>query len=234
MIGFVSTTFVSQVVGQLGQLAITDKPTSTTLATLSNDPAQSTYVNMVQTTKSSRCKSHNQRRKNSSGEQEEANIKENQPSNNKKGKKKLKFPFLACKEDHFTKDCLHLMDVHKFFGQSKNPMPTMLTNPFPASHQQMVAQVLTQQPVNPSAMTSLRAGPSSVHIMMVNVVDLTTQAKNYEKQPKGESSAQADSPVIPQSNGPLTFEKATFEAPSHPSKGTLRCTHNMNVWAAQH
>ena len=81
---------------------------------------------MVQTSKSSRQKSRNQRRKNSSFEQEEANTKEIQPGNNKKGKKKLKFPCLACKEDHFTKDC---------------PTPVVPTNPFPAQHEQMVAQV---------------------------------------------------------------------------------------------
>ena len=57
VIGFVSTTSVSQVAGQLGQLAITDKPTLMTLATNSNDPAQSTDVNMVQTSKSSKRKS---------------------------------------------------------------------------------------------------------------------------------------------------------------------------------
>jgi hypothetical protein len=56
VIGFVSTTSVNQVVGQLGQLAIIVKPTSMTSATNSNDPSQSTYVNMVQTTKSSRRK----------------------------------------------------------------------------------------------------------------------------------------------------------------------------------
>ena len=112
MIGFVSTTSISQIVGQLGQLAITDKPTSMTSATNSNDLAQSTDVNMVQTTKSSRRKSRNQRRKNSFGEQEEANTKETQlGNNNKKGKKKLKFLYLACKEDNFTKDYLCLMNV---------------------------------------------------------------------------------------------------------------------------
>ena len=56
VIGYVSTTSVSQVVRQLGQLAITDKPTSTTSTTNSNDPTQSTDVNMVQTTKSNRRK----------------------------------------------------------------------------------------------------------------------------------------------------------------------------------
>ena len=39
VIGFVSTTFVSQVSRQLGQLAIIDKPASTTSTTNSNDPA---------------------------------------------------------------------------------------------------------------------------------------------------------------------------------------------------
>ena len=70
--------------------------------------------------------------------------------------------------------------------------------------------------------------------MVVNVVDLATRAKNYEKQPEGEASAHVESPLLPQSSGLLTFEKTTFKAPSCPSKGTLRCTHNMNARAAQH
>ena len=69
---------------------------------------------------------------------------------------------------------------------------------------------------------------------MADTVDLATRAKSYDKQPKVEQSAHVDSPSQPQSNGPLTFEKPTFEAPSHPSKGTLRHTHNLNAWAAQH
>lgn len=147
MIGFVSSSPVSQVVGQLGQLAITDNPASTTSETTSNNPAQATDINMVQTSKTSRWKSHNQWRKNASGEQDEANIKEPQfGNNNKKGKKKLKFPCLACKEDHFTKDCLCLVDVQTFVEQSKNPTPTVLTNSFPTQHQQIVAQVPMQQP----------------------------------------------------------------------------------------
>lgn len=70
--------------------------------------------------------------------------------------------------------------------------------------------------------------------MMEDVIDLEMRAKNYDKQPKEGPSAHADSPSLPQSNGPLTFKKTTFEAPSRPSKGTLRCTHNLNARAAQH
>jgi hypothetical protein len=118
--------------------------------------------------------------------------------------------------------------------QSKNPTPAVLTNPFLAQHQQLVAHVSTQQPAPQSVATLSRDGSSSVHIMMVDVIDLAMQAKNYEKQREGEPFAHTDSPSLPQSNGPLTFEKTTFEAPSHPSKGTLRCTHNLNTQAAQH
>ena len=89
--------------------------------------------------------------------------------------------------------------------QSKNPTPIVLTNPFPAQHQQMVAQVPMQQPATQSAATPSGIGSSSVHIMMVDVIDLATRAKNYEKQPEGEASAHAESPSLPQSNCPLTF-----------------------------
>ena len=80
----------------------------------------------------------------------------------------------------------------------------------------------------------LGAGSSSVHVMMVDTIDLATRAKSYNKQPEREQSAHADSPSQSQSNGPLTFEKPTFKASSRPSKGTLRRTHNLNAWAAQH
>ena len=110
----------------------------------------------------------------------------------------------------------------------------MLTNPFPAQHQQMVSQVPTQKPTNPSAEAPSGASSSSVNILMADSVDLTTRAKKYDKQLDGEPFAQADSPSMLQSNGPLTFEKPTFKAPSCPSKGTLRCTHNLNAQASQH
>ena len=168
-----------------------------TPTTTSNDPAQSTDMNMVQTSKSGRRKSQNQQRKESSGEQEEANSKETPSSKNKKGKKKLKFPCLTCKEDHFTKDCPHLADVQKYVEQSKNPPPAVLTNPFPTQHQRLVAQVPAQQPAPQSAAAPSGAGASSVHIMMADAVDLATQAKNYDKQPEGEQSIHTDSPSQP-------------------------------------
>ena len=61
----------------------------------------------------------------------------------------------------------------------------MLTNPFPAQHQQLVAQVPAQQPAPQSVVALSGARSSFVHIMMVDVVDLVTRAKKYEKQLEG-------------------------------------------------
>ena len=79
--------------------------------------------------------------------------------------------------------------------QSKNPTPAVLTNPFPAQHQQMVAQVPTQQPATQSVIAPSGAGSSSVCIMMVDAIDLAMRAKNYEKQLEGEASAHMDPPM---------------------------------------
>ena len=98
----------------------------------------------------------------------------------------MKFPCLACKEDHFTKDCPCLIDVQKYVEQSKNPPLAMLTNPFPTQHQQLAAQVLAQQPAPQSVRAPSRARAFSIHIMMTDIVDLVTLAKNYDKQPEGE------------------------------------------------
>ena len=70
---------------------------------------------------------------------------------------------------------------------------------------------------------------------MSDSIDLTTRSKSYDKQPKGAPSAPVDSPLVPQSNGPLTLKKSTSDALSRPSKGALqRTTHNLNARATQH
>ena len=91
-----------------------------------------------------------------------------------------------------------------------------------------------QQPANQSAPAPSRASSSPVNILMADSIYLAMLDKNYEKQLEGESSMQVDTPSTPQSNGPLTFEKPTFEAPSHPAKGKLWHTHNLSMWAARH
>lgn len=109
-IGSVSASTIIQVVKQLVQLAVIDNPTSTALAKTSTTSTQSTDINLVQTSKTSRRKKHNQCKKNAPTEQSEENAKEPNASGNK-GKKKLKFPCLAYKEDHFTSDSPRLRNV---------------------------------------------------------------------------------------------------------------------------
>lgn len=77
------------------------------------------------------------------------------------------------------------MDVQKYVEKSMNPPPAMLTNPFPTQHQQMVAQIPTPQTTNHNARAPSGARPSSVNILMENSIDLTAQAKSYEKQTEG-------------------------------------------------
>lgn len=91
VIGSVSASAINQVVGHLGQLVITDNLVSTTLATTSTTSPQSTDVNLVQTSKTSRRKNHNQCKKNAPTKQSEDNAKEPNTGNNKE-KQKLKFP----------------------------------------------------------------------------------------------------------------------------------------------
>lgn len=96
---------INQVAWQLGQLAITENLASIASTTTSTTSSQSIDVNLVQTSKTSRRKNHNQRKNNATTEQGELNIKEPNVGGNK-GKKKLKFPCLDYKDDHFARDCL--------------------------------------------------------------------------------------------------------------------------------
>jgi hypothetical protein len=94
----------------------------------------------------------------------------------------------------------------------------------------MVAQVPAQQPTSPSAIVQSRVGSSFVNILMADSIDLTMRAKSYKEQQEEEPSGPTDSPLVPQSNGLLTLDKPTFDAPLCTSKGALRhTTHNLNA-----
>ena len=116
VIGSISASIVNQVSRKLGQLAIIDNPASMALETTSTTFSQSTDVNLVQTSKSNQTIRRNNRhqcKKNAPTKQSEPNAKEPNAAGNE-GKKKIKFPCMACKENHFTRECLHLTDVQKY------------------------------------------------------------------------------------------------------------------------
>ena len=116
MIGFISSSIVNQSTGKLVQLAITDNSAPAASTMTSTTSAQSTDANLVQTLKSNQTsgrKNRNHRKNNAPAEHSDLNAKEPNANGNK-GKKKVKFPCLAGKEDHFTRDCHHLEDIHKY------------------------------------------------------------------------------------------------------------------------
>jgi hypothetical protein len=93
VIGSISSSAINQVVGKLGELAITDNPSPIALIMTSTTSAQSTNVNLVQTSKSNQTggrKNHNCRKKNAPAEKSELNSKEPNTGGNK-GKKNVKF-----------------------------------------------------------------------------------------------------------------------------------------------
>ena len=101
MVGFVSSTTATQLVGQLGQLVLSDDPTQEAPATTTTIAStQSSKVNSVQTVKSSqplgnKKKNNNHRKKNTSTEQtEQTNFESNVGGS--KGKGKFKYPCMVC------------------------------------------------------------------------------------------------------------------------------------------
>jgi hypothetical protein len=87
---------------------------------------------------------------------------------------------MVCEEDHMTKDCPHLPDVHNYIKHGQpSSQPAVLTNAFLAP-QQMVAQA----PIPPS-----RDASSSFATILIThiVIGISTRTKTYD-QPKGRST----------------------------------------------
>jgi hypothetical protein len=137
----VSSTATTQLVGQLGQLTLLDNPTNTTLVTNATTlPAQSFEVNSVQTTapKTSQ-QSREKKRNNNNRPKKNSSTEPTRPTNQEynvggnHSRRKFKYPHVVCQEDHMTKYCPHLPDVHNYVKQGQpSSQPVVLTNPFPA------------------------------------------------------------------------------------------------------
>ena len=120
MVGSVSSTAATQLVGQLGQLVLFDNLTKATpTITITTSSVKSFEVNSMQITETSqplgdkKKKNNNRHKKNASIEPtEQTNFESNARSS--KEKQKSKYPFMVCQEDHMTKDCLHLPDVRYY------------------------------------------------------------------------------------------------------------------------
>ena len=227
--GSTSSTDSTQLVGQLGQLILSDNHTKAALVTtITTLFAQSLEVNYVQTTtpktyqppSSKKKNNNNHHNKNASTKP----TKQTNPESNTRGtksKQKFTYPCMVCQADHMTKYCPHLPNVCNYTKKGQpSSQPVVLTNHFPAPQ-----QMLAQSPIPPSR----GASSSSATILMTNnLICLSTRAKNCD-QSKGHFTTN-DTPSTSQPNRSHTIEKLAFELPSHPSKATVcRTKHNFNT-----
>jgi hypothetical protein len=98
-------------------------------------PTQTSKVNATHSTSSQQPRG---KKKNKGKSKKYSNQQESTKTVDTQPKRKMKFPFLICVDDHHTKDCPHHEEVTKFLKGTSQPV--VLTDPFPPQQQQMVAQ----------------------------------------------------------------------------------------------
>jgi hypothetical protein len=116
-----------------------------------NDPSptppidKSSKVNSAQSTPAGKNKSKKGKGKNKEDKNNLQTEKTKTPPVDDRDKKKPRYPYLICGDDHYTKDCPRRAKVTKFLqGTQKPPTPTMLSQPFPS--QQQAQLVIHDQP----------------------------------------------------------------------------------------
>jgi hypothetical protein len=136
-------------------------------------------------------------------------------------------------EKHPTHQCPWKDEIHRYLAQQKAPQQSIvLTHPFPAQPQHMVATNSTS-PQGGMAGTPHHEGYSlnATIFMYDQTINLQTQVENYHIFDPSHAMLEESSSSQPE--GPLQIEKPTFDVPLWPPKGVLsRMTHNPNTWAS--
>jgi hypothetical protein len=120
MIGHVSTDSSGQMTGKHNPLNKATNPSSSVhTSTPMKPPSQTSEVNSVQSTapknphpSGGKKKGNNNKKNKNSSEQSGPKTQENNVEG--KPKRKVKYPCMICKEDHFTKDCPCLTEIHQY------------------------------------------------------------------------------------------------------------------------
>jgi hypothetical protein len=90
-------------------------------------------VNSVQSTPFGKNKSKKGKGKNKEDKNNLQSEKTKTQPVDDKDKRKPRYPYLICGDDHYTKDCLRQVEVTKFLqGTPKPPTPVVLLQPFPS------------------------------------------------------------------------------------------------------
>jgi hypothetical protein len=167
-------------------------------------------VNVVQSTPTGKNKSKKGRCKNKEGKNNNPNEKTKSPPVDDRDKRKPRYPFLICGDDHYTKYCPRCVEVNKFLqGTPKPSTPTVLYQPFPSQQQALL--FIHDQPSNSTSSYVLMCTGDSKK----DNVALTTRAKDYtpskEKVDDLPSDLVQPSPPNPPSNGPLHPERSNLD-----------------------
>ena len=124
---------------------------------------------------------------------------------NDKGKSKAKYPFLLCGGDHFANECPRYDEISKFL--KSNPIPTVLTNPFP-SQQQLIDHMSNQGTSNST---------EEIRMMSFEAINLSICSQSYDKaiEKKDENPSSDKVPSTSSSpsssNGPFVIEKPNLD-----------------------
>jgi hypothetical protein len=190
-------------------------------------------VNTVQSTPTSKNKSKKGRGKNKESKNTNQNEKTKSPPFYDRDKRKPRYPFLICGDDHYTKDCPRRAEVNKFLqGTPKLSTPVVLSQPFPS--QQQASLVIHDQPSTSTSSYVLMCTDDS----MKDNVALTTRAKDYTPSKEKVDDFPPDmvqpSPPNPPTNIPLHLERPSLDTVLRPSKGVVKkSTFNPHARAAQ-
>jgi hypothetical protein len=191
-------------------------------------------VNAIQSTPTGKNKSKKGRGKNKEGKNNNQTEKTKTPPVEDRDKRKPRYPFLICGDDHYTKNCPRRAKVTKFLqGTPKPSTPTVLSQLFPS--QQQAQLVIHDQPSSSTTSYVLMCSGDSKQ----NNVALTTRVKDYipskEKVDDLTPALVQPSPVTPPTNGPLHLERPRYDTVLRPPpKGVVRkSTFNPHARAAQ-
>jgi hypothetical protein len=166
-------------------------------------------VNVVQSTPDGKNKSKKGRGKNKEGKNNSQAEQTKTTPVDDRDKRKPRYPYLICGDDHYTKDCPRRAEVTKFLqGSPKPSTPAILSQPFPS--QQQAELVIHDQPSSSTTSYVLMCTGDSNQ----NNVALTTRAKDYspskEKVDDLPPSLVQPSPTTPPTNGPLHLERLSL------------------------
>jgi hypothetical protein len=162
-------------------------------------------VNVVQSMPTGKNKSKKGRGKNKESKNNNQTEKTKTPPVDDRDKRKPRYPFLICDDNHYTKDCPRRAEVNKFLqGTSKPSTPAVLSQPFSA--QQQASFFIHDQPSTSTTSYVLMCIGDSKK----NDISIATRAKDYSPSKEKVDNLPPDlvQPSLPNppTNGPLHLE----------------------------